>query len=138
MNKYRDQLEGSAQLFRIRRLKRLVFVSLILLPILLAVASMALEGASLKPFFIPLDSLVAILVILLFLATVAGLAFRSLEIRYANRDSQRFLLARTSIRRAWGILFVGVILGIVLLLPATGRAINDGLTDVRTLDIPAN
>src|SRR6266508_738429 len=135
MNKYRDQLEGSVQLFRIRRLKRLVFLALFMLAILLSVASMALEGASLKPLFLPLDALVAILVILLFLATLAGLVFRSLEIRYAKRDSQRFLLLRASIRRAWTILFLGIILGIVLFLPITGKALNDALTEGRTLDI---
>src|SRR6266571_9513570 len=103
MNKYRDQLEGSVQLLRIRRLKRLVFLALAVLAVVLAVASMALEGASLKPLFLPVDALVAILVILLFLATAAGLAFRSLEVRYAKRDSQRFLILRASIRRAWTI-----------------------------------
>ncbi|TLZ50462.1 MAG: tetratricopeptide repeat protein [Methanobacteriota archaeon] len=136
MNKYRDQLEGSTQLFRIRRLKRIMYLFLFALTIVLAAVSMWLNGASLKPLYLPLDALISIVVVLLFIAAVAGMAFRRLEMRYAKRDSQRFLIARTSIREAWGILALCVILAVLLFIPWTSQEINGTLQEQRALDIP--
>jgi len=135
MNSYREQLEGTARLFRIRRLRRAVLVVLVLVLIALSAGAMASQGASLVPLYLPINAVLAIAVILLLLATVAGLSFRALELRYAKRDSQRYLIARASIRRAWGILILSAVVGVVLLVPWTARAFNDSLKEVQTRDI---
>lgn len=131
MNKYREQLEGTRQLFRIRRIKRAVMLLLLVLLVLLVGYAMALEGAGLKPFYAPLDAALPILLVVLLIATLSNFVFRALEMRYAKRDSQRFLIARNSIRRATMILLVTAIVGGILILPLTGQAANSQLREVR-------
>src|SRR3989441_6238002 len=135
MNKYRDQLEGTSQLLRIRRLRRIVYAFLFVLAVVLSGASMAVEGASLKPAFFPINGVATIVVLLAFFGVLAGIAFRTLEIRYAKRDSQRFLIIKASIRRAWGVMVLAAILGVVLLLPFAARAIDNTLHEVRSQPI---
>src|SRR2546427_3223725 len=124
MNKYREALEGTHQLFRIRRIKRATMLALFLVAIVLIVYDMIYSGASLKPFYLPLNGVLAVVFLLAFIATLAWFVFRMMEIRYARRDSQRYLLVHNSVRRAQSTLVLALVFGILLALPITAEAAN--------------
>src|SRR3990170_3735333 len=132
MDRYREQLDGTHQLLRLRRIRRLILLFLFILALALASYAMIAEGAALKPVYLPLDAFLSVALVLLFVAFVVSLAFHTLELRYAKRDSQRYLLVQTSIRRAWPILVLGLLLGVTLLVPFTGDAARGALRDVRS------
>src|SRR4030067_3563044 len=129
--RYREQLEGTQQLLRLRRIKRVLLLFLFVLAIALSAYAMVLEGASARPLFLPIDGFLSIILVLLFIASLVNLVFRLLEIRHAKRDSQRYLLARNSIRRAWPVLILGFVLGVLLVLPVTTAAARGWLRDGR-------
>ena len=132
MDKYRDQLEGTTRLVRIRRIKRLVLILMFLLIFLLSAYALAIEGAGLKPFYFPLDFVLPLVLILLLVATFTNFVFRRLEMKYSKRDSQRFLIAKHSIQRALLVIIVCLFVGGVLFFPLTGQIAQGGLGEVRS------
>ena len=132
MDKYREQLEGTTRLVRIRRIKRLVLILMFLLIFLLSAYALAIEGAGLKPFYFPLDFVLPLVLILLLVATFSNFVFRMLEMKYSKRDSQRFLIAKHSIQRAFLVLTVCVLLGGVLIFPLVGDLARGQLREART------
>ena len=101
MNKYREQLQGAVRLPRIRRIKRLLLVVLVVLALGLSASMLVSEGAGLKPFYFPLDNVLPLILILVLLAMLANYAFRLLELRYAKRDTQRFLIQAVTQRAGY-------------------------------------
>ncbi|HEV8594786.1 MAG TPA: tetratricopeptide repeat protein [Thermoplasmata archaeon] len=132
MNKYRDQLEGTGRLFRIRRIKRVLLAVLLIVLVVLSAYAAAIGGAGLKPPFLPIRSFLPLVLVLLFIAGVANLIFRSQEIRHARRDSQRYLIVKSSLRRSFAVIVVTGIVGAILIVPYTAAAINANLGDVQT------
>jgi tetratricopeptide (TPR) repeat protein len=132
MDKYREQLEGTTRLVRIRRIKRLVLLFMLVLIVLLAAYALASEGAGLKPFYFPLDFVLPLALILILVATATNFVFRILELKYSKRDSQRFLIAKHSIQRGFLMLTVCAFLGAVLIVPLVGDAARGPLLEVRT------
>lgn len=131
MNKYRDQLEGTSQLFRVRRIKRVLMVLLIVVILVLSAYAMVIAGAGLKPLFLPIESFLPLVLILLFIAGVANLVFRSQEIRHARRDSQRYLIVKNSLRRSSFLVVLAAALGGILLFPLTASTVNAQLENVQ-------
>ncbi|MBI4416797.1 MAG: tetratricopeptide repeat protein [Euryarchaeota archaeon] len=128
MNKYREQLEGTGRLFRIRRIRHILMIVLTGLVIGLSAYALALKGARIKPFFFPLDAFLPLLLIFVFIATLMNFVFRTLEMRYARRDSQRFLIARNAISRATIVAAVCLLMGAILIVPVTGHVLDTGLS----------
>src|SRR3990172_8022539 len=126
MNKYREQLEG-AELFRIRRLRRLIMFLLLLLAIGLSAYGVVLEGGSLSPLYLPVGPFLAVGFAFLLVASLTNLVLRTLEIRNARRDSQRYLIVRNSQRRASWVLAIALVVGIVFLVPWTHEALDGAL-----------
>jgi len=126
MNKYREQLEGT-ELFRIRRLRRFLMLILLLLAIGLSVYGMTLEGGSFSPLYLPVGPFLAVGFAFLLVASLANLVLRTLEIRNARRDSQRYLIIRNSQRRATWVIALALVVGIVLLVPWTHQAVNGAM-----------
>lgn len=137
MNKYREQLEGTTRLPRIRRIKRLALLLLFLLTLALSASALLTEGAGLKPLYFPLDYVLPLVLILLLVATFTNFVFRTLEIRSSRRDSQRFLIAKHSMQRALLVIVLCFVLGAVLVLPATGQIAGNQLRVVRTGQVTA-
>jgi tetratricopeptide (TPR) repeat protein len=131
MDKYREQLEGTTRLFRLRKIKRLVLLLLFVFIVVLSAYALAIQGAGLKPFYAPLDSVLPPVLVLLLIGNVTNFVFRTLELRYARRDSQRYLIAKYSIHRAMLLLMVCAIVGAILIVPFTGQAVNAQLEHVQ-------
>ena len=136
MTTRREQLQGTRKLFRLRRIKEILFAVLVILAIALSAYATVFAGASVKPLYIPISSFVSIVLALLIIACVANFVFRTLEIRYSKRDSQRFFVAKNSIRQSYYAFAIAAILGGILILPFTSQAVNDHLTQRRDGTVP--
>ena len=119
MSGYYDRLQGTDRLLRIRRIRKALFAGIIGLSILLIIARMETQGASLKPLFLPVNGIIEVALIMGFVTAVVGLFLRNLEIRHAQRDGQRYLMAKSSMARAIRTAGFAIGLAVVLLLAVT-------------------
>ncbi|MGH9388819.1 MAG: hypothetical protein ACRD1Z_04330, partial [Vicinamibacteria bacterium] len=131
MDKYREQLEGTSRLVRIRRIKRLVLGLILVLTFFLSAYSLMMEGAGLRPFYFPLDFVAPLVLLLLLVASAANFVFRTVELKNSKRDSQKFLIAKHSIHRALLVLLVCLLLGALLIFPLVGEIARNQLAEVR-------
>src|SRR5213593_3701214 len=119
MSGYQDRLQGTDRLLRIRRIRKAVFAGLLALTIVLIFARLEGEGASLKPFFLPVNGILEVALIMGLTASIVGLFLRNLEIQNVLRDNQRFLMAKSSMTRAMRTAAFAIGLAIALLLAIT-------------------
>ena len=119
MSGYYDRIQGTDRLLRIRRIRRVVFAGILALTIFLIVARLGSEGASLKPFFLPLDGIFELSLIMGLATAIVGLYFRHLEIHRVQRDGQRYLMAKSSMVRASRTAVFAIGLAGILLLAVT-------------------
>src|SRR3989442_5981730 len=119
MSGYYDRLQGTDRLLRIRRIRKALFAGIIGLSILLIVARMETQGASLKPLFLPVNGVLEVALIMGFVMAIVGLFLRNLEIKHAQRDGQRYLMAKSSMARAIRTAGFAIGLAVVLLLAVT-------------------
>src|SRR5207244_7053642 len=119
MSGYQDRLQGTDRLLRIRRIRKAVFAGLLTLTIVLIFARLEGEGASLKPLFLPVNGILEVSLIMGLTTSIVGLFLRNLEIRNALRDNQRFLLAKSSMTRAFRTAAFAIGLAVALLLAIT-------------------
>jgi hypothetical protein len=96
-----------------------------------------LGNASISPvLFLPLNSFIAVMVLLLLILCLESFFFRILEIRFARSSSARHLMAKNSIKRAVLIAIVTGILAMMLAVPSVRGGIeNYGNT---TTEVSAN
>src|SRR2546427_6837529 len=119
MSGYQDRLQGTDRLLRIRRIRKAVFAGLLTLTIVLIFARLEGEGASLKPLFLPVNGILEVSLIMGLTTSIVGLFLRNLEIRNALRDNQRFLMAKSSMTRAFRTAAFAIGLAVALLLAIT-------------------
>src|SRR5438552_4025834 len=119
MSGYYDRLQGTDRLLRIRRLRKALFAGIVALSVLLVVVRMGSQGASIKPLFLPVNGIIEIALIMGFVTAIVGLFLRNLEIRHAQRDGQRYLMAKSSMARAIRTAGFAIGLAVVLLLAVT-------------------
>ncbi len=133
MSGYYDRLQGTDRLLRIRRLRKALFAGIVALSVLLVVLRMGSQGASIKPLFLPVNGIIEIALIMGFVTAIVGLFLRNLEIRHAQRDGQRYLMAKSSMARAIRTAGFAIGLAVVLLL-----AVTPSLTASLFSDAPQN
>src|SRR3989449_623725 len=119
MSGYQDRLQGTDRLLRIRRIRKAVFAGLLALTIVLIFARLEGEGASLKPLFLPVNGILEVALTMGLTTSIVGLFLRNLEIRNALRDNQRFLMAKSSMTRAFRTAAFAICLAVALLLAIT-------------------
>ncbi len=104
--RYKDRLEGGYQLPRIRRFKAWTAAGLVAATSALVAFSLAARDATAKPLYMPVDAFLPALLAMLLIGVILEMFFRSLSIRYAKKDSQRYLMVQNSINRSkWVIGF---------------------------------
>jgi len=122
MSVYQDRIQGADRLLRVRRTRKAVYAGLLALAIVLIYLRLQGEGASIKPFFLPLNGVLEVGLILGLVGTGLGLYFRNLEMQRVPRESQRYLMAKYSMSRALTSTVLAVLLGALLILPPTAQA----------------
>jgi len=120
-------LEDSIRLDRIRWIKRTLYIVQAVLLVVLGFMVVYVGGVQLKPFYLPLDAFVAVMVLLLLVICVEGFFFRVLEIRFARSSSARHLMAQNSMKKALLIAVVAGVLAAVLLVPPIIGGVEDAL-----------
>ncbi|HYU07599.1 MAG TPA: tetratricopeptide repeat protein [Thermoplasmata archaeon] len=126
---YQNRLQGTDRLLRIRRIRKAAFAGLLALTVVLIAARLGGEGASLKPFFLPVNGIIEVSLIMGLVATFVGLYLRDLEIKNAQRDSQRYLMAKYSMTRAFRTAGFSLGIAVVLLLAVTPSAASTLFSD---------
>ena len=128
-------LEDSIRLSRIRRIKLTLYAVQAAMIVALAVLVVFVLGeAHIKPtLYLPLNSFMAVLVLLLLILCLESFFFRVLEIRFARSSSAKHLMAKNSIKRAIVIAAVTGVIAIVLAVPAVRGSIETSGQD--TLDV---
>src|SRR5436309_2997796 len=129
MSGYHDRLQGTDRLLRIRRIRKAVFAGLLALTFVLIFARLEGEGASLKPFFLPVNGIIEVALIMGLTASIVGLFLRNLEIHNVLRDNQRFLMAKSSMTRAIRTAAFAIGLAVALLLAITPSLATTLLSD---------
>src|SRR5438876_40313 len=119
MHGYQERIQGADRVLRIRRIRKVVFAGLLALTVVLIAARLGGEGTSLKPFFLPVNGILEVSLIMGLVASIIGLYLRYLEIRNAQRDNQRFLMAKSSMTRAVRTAGFAIGVAVALLLAIT-------------------
>ncbi len=129
-------LEDSIRLSRIRRIKLSLYIVQAVMLIALAILLIAIiGGAHLKPtLYLPLNSFIAVVVLLTLILCLESFFFRILEIRFARSSSARHLMAKNSIKRAMMIVGVTGVFALIIVVPTIRGAIEG--TGTTTVDVP--
>ncbi|MCK4458056.1 MAG: tetratricopeptide repeat protein [Thermoplasmata archaeon] len=135
MKRFVDRLEGGYRVVRIRRMRRIVYAILALITIFFLAAVAAGNGASLRPFYLPLDIVLGVALVMGLVWLFLSFVFRNLRIRYAARSSQKFLMAGNSIRRALILTVVAIIVGVLFVMPFFHSATEDHLSSEMTVTV---
>jgi len=108
-------LEDSIRLSKIRKTKlTLYIVQAVMLVALGFILVVVVGGATLKPhLYLPLDSFLAVVVLLILIICIESFFFRILEIRFARSTSARHLMAKNSIKRA---LIIAIVAGVAVMI----------------------
>jgi hypothetical protein len=108
-------LEDSIRLSKIRKTKlTLYIVQAVMLVALGFILVFVVGGATLKPhLYLPFDSFLAVVVLLLLIICIESSFFRILEIRFARSTSARHLMAKNSIKRS---LIIAIVAGIAVMI----------------------
>jgi hypothetical protein len=120
-------LEDSIRLSNIRRIKRLLYaIQAVMLIALAFLLIFVLGSASISPvLFLPLNSFIAVMVLLLFILCLESFFFRILEIKFARSSSARHLMAKNSIKRSIIIAIVTGIFAMMLAVPSIRGGIEN-------------
>src|SRR3989337_716450 len=125
MSGYQERLQGKVRLTRIHRLRVVTLVAIAVVTGLFIVAGMLSQGASLLPLYLPFPEALQIGLLMGLVALVLSLYFNNLELRHAQGDSQRYLMAKYSMNRAKGAGAFAFALAALLLLPGAARGAGD-------------
>jgi tetratricopeptide (TPR) repeat protein len=132
MKPYQEMLEGGYHLVRIRNLKRVIFLFVLILMVVGWAFIWWSGNVGFKPLYAPLDAVFPWLMIMLLAMVATSISFRDLEIKYAKRDGQKFLMANNSQKRAIWTVIVATTLMVILLLPPTSDFVSGELSQTRT------
>ena len=135
MKRFVDRLEGGYRVARIRKTRRIVYAILALITIFFVAAVTVANGASLKPFYLPLDIILGVALVMSLVWLSLSFVFRDLRIRYATRSSQKFLMAGNSIKRGLILIVVATIVGVLFVLPFFHSATEAQLSSDTTLTV---
>ncbi|MFQ6127873.1 MAG: helix-hairpin-helix domain-containing protein [Thermoplasmata archaeon] len=135
MKRFVDRLEGGYRVVRIRRIRRYVYFILALITISFALMVMVANGGSLRPFYLPLDIVIGVILVMAVVWLVLAFIFRNLRIRYATRGSQKFLMAKNSMGRGLMLIVVCAIVGSLVVMPFFHSLTEDQLSSDQTQSV---
>ena len=133
-------LEDSIRLSKIRKTKlTLYIVQAVMLVALGFILVFVVGGATLKPhLYLPFDSFLAVVVLLLLIICLESFFFRILVIRFARSTSARHLMAKNSIKRSLIIAIVAGVAVLILGVPAMLGGIESTGTETLSLSTRAD
>lgn len=130
IKKYRERLEGSYRLLKIKKIKKGFYTVQIIMAIVIASVISFMMGMRFEPFFFPTDVFLFIVLIIGAVMAGEGVYFRGLEMKFTRSKSRRFLIARSSIRRSAAIVLLFILLIIALLMPMTDEYLSSSFEEL--------
>ena len=125
----REMLEGEAYWGQIRTLKfRLLLIEAILIVALGALLVFLVGDFQTSPFFIAVDRLLWFVLIMLLVIMLESIIFRVMQLRLAKSDSKKHMMTINSMKKAFIILLVSSVVGVLFAAPATAGVMEDGLS----------
>lgn len=118
MSSYLDNVTVSHRFTRVRRIKTLLYFLQVVLVILASITLIYYDGARVNPVYLPSVRALYFLLLIMVVFNVENFFFRFLEIRYAYKDSHRFLLADSGIKGSRNTAILAALLALAFLLPA--------------------
>jgi hypothetical protein len=100
MKRFRDKLELTYKSVRIRNIQRTLYTVQLIFVVVFSILILAFSGASLSPFYFPLDFIFFFLIVMLLVFSLESIVFRLLEIGYSKSESAIYLMAKNSLKKA--------------------------------------
>ncbi|MCK4717756.1 MAG: hypothetical protein KAT70_03715, partial [Thermoplasmata archaeon] len=89
-------MEGSYRLTTITKAKKKVYVIQIISLVAMSFLLLLYGGMNLSPFYLPVDSFIYFVMIMLLVLLLESFFFRILEIKFTQSGSRKFLMAKNS------------------------------------------
>ncbi|GEM_PF-1597126 len=121
---YKDRLEGGYQFGRIKKLRAWTAAGLIAATSGLIAVSLIEAGATARPLYMPVEAFLPPLLVMFLIGMILEMFFRNLSIKFAKKDSQRYLMIQKSMSRAKFTVVVCVIVAFILFAPLTGNSLD--------------
>ncbi|MFH0815646.1 MAG: helix-hairpin-helix domain-containing protein [Methanobacteriota archaeon] len=133
MKDVKERIEGSFRLIAFRRMKRRIFLLEVVMLLILAFGLMAIMGASLNPFYMPMDYFLLMIFVLLMLLVPETQYLGLLEIAQTKSKSGKYLMARNNVRNATVVIVLCVMFVVMFALPPSVKAMESGYTVSETV-----
>lgn len=132
---YQDRLEGAFRMGRLRRVRMYIFMALAVLTAALCAIQVASLYPSLRPFYLPIQTVIPTTIVMAFVAFVVWIYFRYLEIKNMKNDGQRYRMVQNSMRQAIVLIVSLGVATAILGLPWVHGGIAGGMSETlgRTL-----
>jgi hypothetical protein len=125
----KEELAGGYRLANMKRTKKYLYIVEVLILIAAPIFVVLAENRySLKPFYLPINSFINFILIMLLIIMIESFVFKVLEMRLIKSNSTRYYIAKVAVRRATIILIVSVIIVVLLWTPYINQAIESGFT----------
>jgi len=126
----KEVLAGGYRMSRVRKTKAYLYLVQVITILAVIVFLITAEGGfSVKPFYLPINSFIYFLILMLLLFTVENFFFKALEMRFSRTPSSKYYIAKLSMRRSMIIIVIAAFVILLLWLPPISQAIEDSLSD---------
>ncbi|MFO7991520.1 MAG: hypothetical protein R6U61_04395 [Thermoplasmata archaeon] len=130
-----SRLEGAYQIERVKRLAKLAFIPQSIAIVIIFSLFLYLSGAQFKPFYLPLFFPLVIVFLWLLVLAIESFAFRLLEIRYRKSESAKFIMAQHSMKKAYTIIIISVIILGLTATPFLSQQIEKNTSSSNEVDV---
>jgi hypothetical protein len=131
----KEELAGGYRLASIRKTKKYLYIAEILVLIAAPIFVVLAAGlVTLTPFYLPINSFIYFILVMLLIIMIEGFVFKVLEMRLIKSNSTKYYITKVAIRRAVMILIIAVIVVVLLWTPFINTAIQGALSTDGTLE----
>ncbi len=124
-----DRLGGGYRVKSIRQVRNYLYmVQLVFMVGITGYLIWSSGLASLKPFYLPINTFVYLLLVSGIIFAVEGMVFRTLTMKFTPNKSSRYYMSKKSVDEALMIMVVALIIGLLLFLPYFPNALENTMT----------
>ncbi len=128
-----ERLEGTYQIIRVKKLERMAYIPQSIAIVAIFFLFLNFTGAQLKPFYLPIFFPLLITMVWLLVLAIETFAFRLMEIKYRKSESAKFLMAHRSIKKAYVIIVISIIIFVLAATPFIHHQIEDQVSSTNEL-----
>ncbi len=112
-----ERLEGTYQIIRVKKLEKMAYIPQSIAIVAIFFLFLYFTGAQLKPFYLPVFFPLLVTMVWLLVLAIETFAFRLMEIKYRKSQSAKFLMAHRSIKKAYIIIVISIIIFVLAATP---------------------